>query len=644
MASSILLTSRSKRRQSHRRSGLEQLEDRQLLAGVPELAADLMQRDLTGSQPHLYTQLGDETYFIAETGATGSELWRTDGTYDGTQLVKTIAPPQAGWSGELVNIGDTLYFNGYDADAGWELWKSDGTTAGTQRVVDLVPGPDSGSPHVITEVNGRIYFGTTNEAASEAELWLTDGTSAGTTQVYSWPYTNRIKTILAANGTAFVQPDFYQQLWTTNGTPEGTIALSHELSFSTLRSYNTSIAALNDYVFFVDTQRTVWRTDGTEAGTTVFYQDNELFDLARIGNKLYIATYHGVLASEETPESIRTVVDDSLEPRTLYFFLGGDNQLALIRSLTTLWSSDGTPEGTVVIDSPEFRDSGIDKPLQAVRVGDHVYYYRYSPERALLGVTDGTAAGTYQVDARPHPIRIDSRLAEAGRLMGKVGGKLIFTSYDEQDGAELWISDGSDAGTHLLRDLAPGNSGSDPAELLAWNDQLFIGGTTLGGIQRLGGDNSPFAAPYASLGPQSVVVTNEAVFFTDNDGELWRTDGTQVGTKQVTLFGMASQQPRPVPEAAVLVAHGNDIYFTANDANAASAQGPTGVELWRSDGTAEGTVQVSDIAPGSRSSVPYDLTFVGDTLFFGVLEGGELWKSDGTAAGTMLVKDVRPGV
>ncbi|MCA9152443.1 MAG: hypothetical protein KDA92_24235, partial [Planctomycetales bacterium] len=71
MASSILLTSRSKRLQSLRHSGFEQLERRRLLAGVPELAADLMQRDLTGSQPHLYTQLGDAVYFIAETGATG---------------------------------------------------------------------------------------------------------------------------------------------------------------------------------------------------------------------------------------------------------------------------------------------------------------------------------------------------------------------------------------------------------------------------------------------------------------------------------------------------------------------------------------------------------------------------------------------
>ncbi|MCA9172095.1 MAG: hypothetical protein KDB23_30725, partial [Planctomycetales bacterium] len=532
--------------------------------------------------------------------------------------------------------------------AGWELWKSDGTTEGTQRVVDLVPGPDSSSPHVITEVDGRIYFGTTNKAASEAELWLTDGTSAGTTHVSSFPRTNRIRTILEANGKAFIYPEYYLQLWTTTGTPESTVALSHRLSFNTLRPY-TAIAALNDYVFFLDSQQTVWRTDGTEAGTTVFYQDNRSTDLARIGSTLYIATYHGVLASEETPESIRTVLDNSQGPRTPFSFLGGDGQLALIGSYTTLWSSNGTPDGTVVIDSSEYpTHHTFEIPLQATLVGNHLYFYRTSTEGVSLGVTDGTAAGTYQLAARPHSINVGSRLDEGGRLMAKVGDKLIFTNYDEQDGAELWISDGSEAGTHLLRELAPGNSGSDPAELLVWNHQLFIDGTTLRGIQRLDRDNIPITIPYySSFGPQSVVTTNEAVYFTGTDGELLRTDGTQDGTQRVSNIaplGIAFNQTRPDPTAAVLVAHGNDIYFTANDANEASGQGPTGVELWRSDGSSEGTMQVHDIAPGSRSSFPYDLTFVGDTLFFGVLEGGELWKSDGTAAGTMMVKDVRPGV
>ncbi|MEX0897910.1 MAG: ELWxxDGT repeat protein, partial [Steroidobacteraceae bacterium] len=54
---------------------------------------------------------------------------------------------------------------------------------------------------------------------------------------------------------------------------------------------------------------------------------------------------------------------------------------------------------------------------------------------------------------------------------------------------------------------------------------------------------------------------------------------------------------------------------------------------------------VKDINPG-EGLFPHALTRLGGTLFFvadDVAHGWELWKSDGTAAGTMLVKDINPG-
>src|SRR5215813_5620846 len=81
---------------------------------------------------------------------------------------------------------------------------------------------------------------------------------------------------------------------------------------------------------------------------------------------------------------------------------------------------------------------------------------------------------------------------------------------------------------------------------------------------------------------------------------------------------------------------GGTLFFTAITPE-------TGRELWKSDGTAEGTVLVRDIFPGVESSAPANLTNVGGTLFFTIVSapgvGTELWKSDGTAEGTVLVRN-----
>jgi ELWxxDGT repeat protein len=109
----------------------------------------------------------------------------------------------------------------------------------------------------------------------------------------------------------------------------------------------------------------------------------------------------------------------------------------------------------------------------------------------------------------------------------------------------------------------------------------------------------------------------------------------------LTAKRVADLRPGPVGSApAQLTNVGGTLFFTADD-------GVNGRELWKSDGTAAGTVPVADIAPGPGSSDPTQLTAMGDVLFFAAddgVNGRELWRSDGTAAGTGLVADLVPGV
>jgi len=182
-----------------------------------------------------------------------------------------------------------------------------------------------------------------------------------------------------------------------------------------------------------------------------------------------------------------------------------------------------------------------------------------------------------------------------------VGDLLLFVADDGLHGRELWASDGTTAGTYLVRDIAP-----EPVR--AYLSALIdLEGTLL------------FRA------------------YNGDDSGLWRSDGTQAGTvrvKGVTPgYGYLYGKKQAVIDGT--------LYFDGHD-----NEQRYDYELWRSDGTTEGTTLVKDIHPGTDGSYPGQLTVVDGVFFFQASDGThgkELWVSDGTAEGTRLVKDITPG-
>jgi ELWxxDGT repeat protein len=146
---------------------------------------------------------------------------------------------------------------------------------------------------------------------------------------------------------------------------------------------------------------------------------------------------------------------------------------------------------------------------------------------------------------------------------------------------------------------------------------------------------------------------NGTLFFTAEDGkhgrQLWKSDGTAASTVMVKAIDSVVRPDRPdlrgaFPYAYVghLTAVGKTLYFVAEE-------GKNGRQLWKSDGTAAGTVVVADVYPGRKNAGFPDLpalAAVNSTLYFAGddgVHGRQLWRTDGTEAGTRMVKVIAPG-
>jgi ELWxxDGT repeat protein len=278
-----------------------------------------------------------------------------------------------------------------------------------------------------------------------------------------------------------------------------------------------------------------------------------------------------------------------------------------------LWKSDGTRAGTVLVknirpDTDIYNYSSY--PSGLTGVGRTLFFSADDGSHGReLWKSDGTRAGTVLVkDINPGP---DSAGYYGPTELTDVRGTLFFSADDGVHGRELWKSDGTEAGTAMVIDLPEDYYyRSDPTDLTAVGRRLFF------------------------------IVDRRAGHGGQGANALWKSDGTESGTVLIKDFFTYSYA-----YPAGLTDVGGTVFFTVND-------NVHGNELWRSDGTDSGTVLVKDInrTPGPyggyAGSYPSSLTAVRGRLFFiaddGV-HGREVWKSDGTRAGTALMRDIHPG-
>ena len=652
----------------------------------------------------LFFAAGTKAYFTPVESTTGQEVWVTDGTAAGTHITADVYPGQGGNPIMLGVLGTDLIFFESTSDTNRQIFKTDGTAAGTvvlsnfpQTIVNVSDGYVY-MRRAVT-LNGKVYFAMESSRGAH-DLWVTDGTSAGTRQLGTSVLSNL--GILPSAMTIFGNSILFIGIDQATGTTAlyALDSATDSLQVLAPAQWNgadiNTIAVMDGYALFVGQGSQLWKTDGTVGGTAAVTN----FPLPGNGNL--------PLGSQDT--AITRVGNRAV-------FRGRGSQSDIY-----LWGTDGTAQGTVpLIAAPDAINSGALQPLIGV-VGNHGYFVVATASGDQIVVTDGTVAGTHlltgmgslntlntgtnvvagtdslaflevldtaqpanrmvysyvpqtdtltKIQSGPNSTTIAQLLYDNGHVffaatnpaMGEepwisdgtvagthqlenimpesltddshpaslvnFGGKVAFLADDGRNGSPIWISDGTAAGTTPIPNIARSNSLLPTASLIGSGGALYYfayGDDQQYHFMRVGqpGDVPQALAdlwpPLYPLGPWSTVLNGELYFVASkaNVNGLYKTDGTAAGTVAVTDPSVGAPN--------YLYTVGNKIYFLG------------GQQVYSTDGTPAGTVQLSHSTNYASLGGGTTLPVLDGNVYFTTTDASnnvQFWKTDGTAAGTV---------
>ncbi len=538
----------------------------------------------------------------------------------------------------------------------FELWRTDGTTASTRRLVRHIEW----NPGEMTALGGSALF-VAEDAQHGRELWLSAG-SDGPTQLLRDirpGMASSTPSLLTRMGDHVYFRAFYSSssgtdLWRSDGTAAGTVQVK---AFA--QSIIQEMVATDTYLYLWlggPQNYQLWRSDGTAGGVLL------LHEFSTLGGFLY-------------------------PPR-----LSASGNIAYFHDNVDLWRSDGSVAGTYRL--PGLAPIGYDAKLIP---GDSLLYIfrRVEWNSWDLWQANGSAVtkvkdiGLLQTETEANPAAIGDKvyfvttLAESGDPYGR----------------ELWISDGSAAGTHLVKEANPGPEGSGIFDLVPVGNTLYYSATQLNAadppayVPRLWRSDGTAAGTYAvalntgdpvrpDVQPTTAFNNKLFLYVTDpvHGHEPWISDGTTADSFMLADATIADGWPSNptnltfyrdrlyfwTPDglyisdgaelaASLLAAHSAEraidqfepgfvgsngfLFFAAKDTTRHQDR------LWRTDGSQAGTVPVADVGPTSDAYNITQLTDANGLLYFvstGRQDRSELWRSDSQPAGTYLVHDIGP--
>jgi ELWxxDGT repeat protein len=325
--------------------------------------------DVDSSSPQWLTAVGGTVYFSALHRAQlirrDRELWTSDGSAEGTFLVRNLNLAESSFPTNLAAVNGQIFFVATDTD-GKGVWKSDGSEQGTTLLMRYQPGAVFSSRFASSE--DTVFFGVCEGSFNRVEcgLWRSDGTTAGTTLITALTGGSVPEDLVAVEGVVYFEK-FGVELWRSDGSDVGTFMVK-DIRPGRSRFVPSGMMQFNGALFFAADDGThgleLWRSDGSSDGTAIVSDI-----LPGIGSGLRSPSFFAF------GESI--------------YFEASDGQVGF-----ELWRSDGTSQGTRLVRDiwPGTKGS---EPGSFASVGSLLLFQAVHPDSGReLWKTDGSSQGT----------------------------------------------------------------------------------------------------------------------------------------------------------------------------------------------------------------------------------------------------------